>query len=284
MTKEHLGCEIESKPIAIKWLGAAGLEITYDGETILIDPYLTRPDKKELLLQKPTSNSEIIRNYLDQLTGKLSTIVVSHTHIDHALDVPSFAQQAKGNTPHIIGSSSLDNLFKRHKMPGYVEVPHVGQSIPLRGDIMLKLIPSQHGMVAGIPHLIAGEIKSEGSVPLRTNEYKDGDVFISKISLGEKTLMHMGSASFLPEAMKDEKCDILFLCVPGWRHNRACTHELLETLQPSKVVLFHFDDFSAPSPEVKIPFVGLQQIQKEIQKNYPQAEIIIPKAGETMTF
>ena len=74
--------------IHVKWLGAAGLEFTCNGSSILIDPYLSRPRKKDLFFKHPRPDKNAIRGYMNHLPGTLTGIIVGHTHFDHALDIP----------------------------------------------------------------------------------------------------------------------------------------------------------------------------------------------------
>ena len=52
--------ELEARPLAlpagleIEWLGVSGYRLTYEGQTLFIDPYLSRVPLRGLLLRRPT--------------------------------------------------------------------------------------------------------------------------------------------------------------------------------------------------------------------------------------
>jgi L-ascorbate metabolism protein UlaG (beta-lactamase superfamily) len=46
--------------VSIRWTGAAGLEFTYEGNTWLIDPYLSRVGKVTMFFGRPQANREKI--------------------------------------------------------------------------------------------------------------------------------------------------------------------------------------------------------------------------------
>src|SRR6476620_4719989 len=93
------------KGLELTWLGTAGFRLTYQGTTVLIDPYVTRLPLRDFLRRKivPPSESAITR-WID----KADAILVGHTHFDHALDVTAIAKQTGCK---VYGSSSLQNLM-----------------------------------------------------------------------------------------------------------------------------------------------------------------------------
>ena len=92
-------------------LGAAGMACRTAEQTVLIDPYLSRIGKPELLFGRPVPDEQRIERYLDALPAPLTAILVSHTHVDHALDVPALARRLDCV---FVGSRSLDVLLRAH--------------------------------------------------------------------------------------------------------------------------------------------------------------------------
>ncbi len=52
--------ELEARPLAlpagleVEWLGVSGYRLTYAGQTLFVDPYLSRVPFRDLLLRRPT--------------------------------------------------------------------------------------------------------------------------------------------------------------------------------------------------------------------------------------
>ena len=62
-----------------------------------------------------------------------------------------------------------------------------------------------------------GEIDARLRPPLRARDYRHGTVSIPKLEFAGTVLMHVGSAEFIASELDGHRCDVLFLCVPGWR-------------------------------------------------------------------
>ena len=100
-----------------------------------------------------------------------------------------------------------------------------------------------------------------------------------------------GSTNLFP-FLKENKdlldCDVLFMCVPGWKKVPEYTTRLLQIVKPQIVVPFHFDDLSAPlKPNMKAPNMPFQDrpgLLQRISQTAPQAEIRVPQMFETMSF
>jgi L-ascorbate metabolism protein UlaG (beta-lactamase superfamily) len=271
--------------VSVRWTGAAGLEFTHNGQTILIDPYHSRPGKFDVFFRRLMPNIHDIESYLKEIPGKLSAIIVGHTHFDHALDIPEFSKHFNGS---LIGSLSLEKLMARHGMAGRVTICEGNKRIELPGNAAVTMIPSTHGLVAfgRIPY--PGSIDPSGRFPLTAREYRHGEVYMPKLEVGGTIFMHAGSANLIESALNGHHCDVLFMCVPGWKKVPAYTTHLLEIVKPRMIIPFHFDDFTTPvRPHLKpriLPLTDLTGFVRRIKQSAPHIEIRTPQPFETMTF
>lgn len=271
--------------VSVRWTGAAGLEFTHNDQTILIDPYHSRLGKLKVFFGRLTPNIRAIESYLEKLPGKLSAIIVGHTHFDHALDIAEFSKHFDGP---LVGSVSLEKLMAMHEIPGRVTLCEGGKRIELPGNAAVTMIPSAHGLVAfgRVPY--PGDIDPSGQPPLKAGEYRHGTVYMPKLEMGGKIFLHAGSANLIESELGGHHCDVLFMCVPGWKKIPEYSTHLLEIVKPQIIVPFHFDDFSAPiRPHLKpptLPLVDLGGFLKRISQSSPDIEIRLPQPFETMTF
>jgi len=225
--------------IRVKWLGAAGLEFFFQGETILVDPFLSRNSLQELNAGPLDPKPDLVRAYMDELRGPITAILMGHTHYDHALDIPVMAKQYDGP---LIGSRSFDTLMSLHKMPGRVTVCEGGERVPLMPDASATMLLSKHGIIGGsVPS--PGEIDPGKTLPLSVGDYRLGTIFMVKLTLGQTTFMMAGSANFRPEQLAGHTCDVLFMCVAGWDKTPAYASELPGLLKPEVIVPYHSDNF-----------------------------------------
>lgn len=271
--------------VEVRWLGAAGLELIVNDSVVLMDPYLSRPGKLNIFLGRLSPASDKIRSYTSGLEGRVSAVVCSHTHFDHALDIPTIA---KGLRCRVVGSPSLKTLMEVSGAPAGMTVCRGNEVIDLDGGIRLHMIPSRHGLVffGRVPY--PGEIDPDCEPPLKALEYRHGTVFMPRIDVGGVSIIHAGSANFIPSEMENQRCDILFMCVPGWKRIPGYTSQLIEMLKPEVVVPFHFDDFTSRIPASgrirPMPLADLDGFIGRVRTHARGTVVLIPNPNEIMRF
>ncbi len=272
--------------VRIRWIGAAGVELVHGNRAVLIDPYLSRPGKRECFFGRPRARPEAIEGYLHELRAlpaEVSAVVVGHTHLDHALDIPELCAHYEGA---LLGSASLDTLLSMHGRAGRVQVCRGGERVEIEPGVYVTMIPSRHGLVVfgRVPY--PGEIDSTKTLPLRASDYRHGDVFAVLVELGGTRFLHLGSANFIPEQMEGVGCDVLFLCVPGWRKIDGYPERLVDLVRPSLVVPFHHDDFSAPLPADRrarsLPAQGMKAFLQRLSGGVAGLEVKTPATYEAL--
>ena len=268
----------------VRLTGAAGLVLSFRDETLLVDPYYSRLGKWRVLFSKPGPDREAIKKRMDE-TGPVSAVVVSHTHFDHAFDVPVMEEYTRGK---IIGSRSLDTLMSLNGKKGRVTVCRGGETIQASPGIRITMLPSIHGRVffGLVPY--PGEIHKKTGFPLRVRDYRVGQVFAPKIEIGNKTFLHVGSAGFDEKALAGQRCDVVFLCVPGWKRMKGYPEKILAMTGAGTVVLFHRDDFFRPlEPERvvrSIPMADVEGLVKKIRGEAPDVTVLTPGIDEDLRF
>jgi L-ascorbate metabolism protein UlaG (beta-lactamase superfamily) len=277
--------EVSRTMVHVRWTGAAGIELTHRGRTVLIDPYHSRPGKLELAFMPLKPKPKLIRKYLDMLPGKLSAIIVGHTHFDHALDIPEFVKDFDGP---LVGSSSLDTLMRISGFSNRVVVCSGGERVELFEGAAVRMIRSRHGLVAfgRVPY--PGEIDPSLKLPLRASQYRLGTAFMPRIELGGKVFLHAGSANFIESELDGCDCDVLLMCVPGWKKVPEYTTRFLQIVKPKVVMPFHFDDFTTPLKAGKkpryLPLQDITRLLRRILENAPDAEIRLLQPFESTVF
>ena len=269
--------------VNFRWLGTAGCEISAKGKTILIDPYLSRPSKREIFLGSLTPREDVISRYAESLPAPCAAIIAGHTHFDHALDIPPMAEYCKGP---VVGSKSLQTLMGFYGKRESVVVCEGNERIRLSDDMVVTMIPSRHGKVlmGKVPY--PGEIRVSAQLPLKAKEYRLGGMFIPHLAVDGISIMHVGSANFIESALERTRCNVLLMCVPGWERVEEYTTSLLHLLKPSCIIPFHFDDFTLPVGDdgqvASFPFLKLKSFVARIRASAPRAVIRIPRPFENI--
>jgi hypothetical protein len=96
-------------------------------------------------------------------------------------------------------------------------------------------------------------------------------VFAFKVEMGGRTLVHLGSAWVPPEQVG--ACDVLYVCVSGWRRVPEFVPRLLAAVQPQMIVPFHWDDFTVSLQEGRgmrrVPFVDVEGFIRAVGRAAP---------------
>jgi L-ascorbate metabolism protein UlaG (beta-lactamase superfamily) len=271
--------------IKVRWMGAAGVEITTAGRTVLIDPYLTRARKHKIFFSRPLPDAGAVARYLMNLQHRPDVITVGHTHLDHALDVPEFAGRV--SCP-VFGSRSLDTLLALHGQKTRVRVCENAVETAVADGLRVTMIPSVHGLAAFGRVSCPGEIDQNLVPPLKARDYRHGRVFMPKIVLNDTVFLHAGTANFVEHELEGQACDVLFLCVPGWKYIPGYPEELLDMVKPEIVIPIHFDDFTRPVKSKaalpRLPFLDMEGFLRKINDAKPGIEVRMPEFFEVMAF
>ena len=214
--------------VRVTWLGTAGFAVERDGHVVLLDPYLTRASLSRCLWAPLRADAALAQ----RLVPRADAIVLSHTHFDHALDVPVIARQTGAR---VFGSRSAVHLCRSHGLPGTqvacVE-PDAG-SAPREAEVgpfRLRFWPSAHSAVflGRVP--FAGEFADCTDVPMRTEAYRCGAVFSTEIEVGGRRLFHVGSAELVERGWHVKPVDLALACVAGWTSTERYPERLVAAL------------------------------------------------------
>src|SRR5690242_11915581 len=127
--------------LELEWLGVAGYRLTYEGQTLYVDPYVSRVPLRSLLRGRTPALADLeLHEHWLRPHGRVLGVLVGHTHFDHAIDVPAICAR-EGCSAY--GSSSLVQLMRVYGQAGQaVQVtPH--QPFQL-GPFRVTFVPSVH--------------------------------------------------------------------------------------------------------------------------------------------
>lgn len=232
----------ESLPagLELEWLGTSGFRLSYQGRTLLIDPYVTRAPLADLAWGRRLRPSP---EAIDRYVRAADAVLVGHTHFDHAVDVPAIAER---RGCRVYGSRSLARLMALHGAPERaVEVePYRVYEV---GPFAVTFVPSRHSkLVLGLSVPFGGELTCEAVEELTAPAYRCGDCFGLHIEVAGVRLYHQGSADLVDEAVRHRGVDVFLCGVAGRRFTPRYLERILGRLEPRIVVPHHFDDFFRP--------------------------------------
>jgi L-ascorbate metabolism protein UlaG (beta-lactamase superfamily) len=251
--------------LAIRWLGVAGYELSYQGHMVYIDPYVSRVPLKTVLSKRPALADEAIHDRVFPATAKaVDGILIGHTHFDHAIDVPALTRRW-GTQAY--GSSSLRKLMALFGLADRsIEVttrrPHE------LGPFRVTFFPSLHSkLLLGYAVPFDGEFSCEHLDALAPKQYRCGDIYGIKIEVAGMTLYHQGSANLIDDQVPRAGVDVFLAGIAGRSFTPNYWSRILPRLQPKVVVASHFDDFFRPvdAPQGFSTNVNLAALPGEIE-------------------
>jgi len=226
--------------LEIEWLGVAGYRITYEGQTIYLDPYVSRSSLRAFLRGRPAlPDMEMIERWLAPV-GEVRGVLVGHTHFDHAVDVPALCVRHRCNA---YGSASLVNLMRLHGLAAQAVQVTAHEPFEL-GPFQVTFVPSVHSkLLLGYRVPSDGELTCEHLEELSSSAYRCGQVWGIHIAVAGISFYHQGSANLLDSEIRHSHVDAFLAGIAGRRFTDSYWPRILGALQPRVVVASHFDDF-----------------------------------------
>ncbi len=253
--------------LSLQWFGTACFAISYEGTTILTDPFVTRRPITEVLRAKPLPSDDAL---VERLLPRCDAVLVGHAHFDHVLDLPAVVRR-DGCT--VYGSKSVHHLLGLFGLAehGVIATPH--QPIEI-GPFTVSFVPSVHSKLLGglaIPQ--GGELTCEHTESLTQSAYRCGQVWGIRIEVAGITLYHQGSCDLLDEEIR-EPCDVFLCGIAGRSFTKDYVARIIGRLKPSLVIPHHHDNFFLPLEQemgfsVNVNFGGFLQELRDVDPDLP---------------
>jgi L-ascorbate metabolism protein UlaG (beta-lactamase superfamily) len=233
---EALG-EMEARPLAlpagleVEWLGVSGYRLTYEGQSLFIDPYFSRVPFRDLVLRRRALPDPAALERYVRAPGETVGVLVGHTHFDHAVDAPALARRLGCKA---YGSASLVNLMGLHGMAERaVEVePYRVYEL---GPFEVSFTPSAHSkLLLGLAVPYDGELTCEHLDSLSPAAYRCGQVWGITIAVAGVRFYHQGSANLVDEAVRERGVDVFLAGVAGRGFTERYWQRILSLLEPRR--------------------------------------------------
>jgi L-ascorbate metabolism protein UlaG (beta-lactamase superfamily) len=261
--------ELQAKPLAlpagleVEWLGVSGYRLTYEGQTLFIDPYLSRVPLRDLILRRPTMPDPAALDRFVSAPGKTVGVLVGHTHFDHAVDAPAIARRFDCKA---YGSSSLTTLMNLHGLAERAVEVEPYKTYEL-GPFEVSFTPSVHSkLLLGLAVPYDGELTCEHLDSLSPAAYRCGQVWGISIAVAGIRFYHQGSANLVDDAVRERDVDVFLAGIAGRAFTDDYWKRILPRLNPRAVVPTHYDNFFRPlgRPLEFVANVQLSELPREI--------------------
>jgi len=227
--------------VDLRWLGVAGYRLSYEGQALYVDPYVSRVPLRAWLSKQPALADLGLH---DKLFGaerdRVAGILVGHTHFDHAIDVPALARRWETNA---YGSRSLKHLMSLYGLAERSVEVEPRKEFEL-GPFAVTFFPSLHSkLLLGYKVPADGELSCEHLDGLAAGEYRCGDIYGIRIRVGGASFYHQGSANLIDDLVPRGGVDVFLAGIAGRSFTPDYWSRILPRLEPRIVVASHFDDF-----------------------------------------
>jgi L-ascorbate metabolism protein UlaG (beta-lactamase superfamily) len=256
-------CPTDPNTPAIRYLGVGALDIHYQGQRVLTDPFYSPQSFWDILSFTPyTPNKTQIEMVLGPANHNVNNVLIGHGHYDHAADAPAIedylSQDAK-----ILSSQSTQFLLnsKMHSIntKGLTE-KEFGQWQPIaNGWMRVMATPSEHAPQAlGInlfPHIHNHDLDEapkyvwQWSQGININWVIDFLAYKNSEQVAQRIFLQTSASAFpvgLPNIKDDVKFDKVFLAAASFDHVDNYPTGLINKLKPSEIIFIHWENFFKP--------------------------------------
>lgn len=230
-----------SGPVTVRFFGVTSL-LFRDAETaILSDGFVTRPPLLRMLLPLSPDRGRIA-DALERLeVEKIAAVFCGHSHYDHALDAPVFAERTGAL---LLGSPDTANIGRGYGLPED-RLKVVRENEPLRfGKFELTFIVSRHSPDDRIP----GDVLKPVRPPASRKAWKTGITYSVLMRHEQGTILVHGSAGYIPGALRGHDADVVYLGIGGLGKMsdafiETYWEEVVGATRAKRVILVHWDNF-----------------------------------------
>jgi hypothetical protein len=267
-----------SQKVGITYLGCGNLVVEQNGEAIMTDPFFSN-QKVRSLIGRISTKPEMYRFWKGRLEANAAkssvrTILVSHTHYDHVMDLPTLLHDHYFQNLNVVyGNRYMPKMLTHFKDDG-PKLDSLTQAVaynPNGNDTEWKWIQAS-------PHIRFLPIKSDHAPhtrnilfmkkPLKQGYFEKnlvwptdkvggfkwtvGDSYSFLVDFIQKDTLRLfiqTSASNLPNGLPpkselDKKAvDIALMCYASAPHVKDYPNKWVELMNPKKLVLIHWEDF-----------------------------------------
>lgn len=262
-----------SDAVRLTYLGTAGFIIEDDDRTLVLDPFITRPDLLTTALFPLVPNPELVRAAIP----RADDVLIGHAHHDHILDGPILCRQTGAR---LIGSPDACNVGRAAGLPEHQLVSTRGREDIASGAAIVRGIPSLHGKAIAGRVPLPGYIPTPPPWPAQVWHLRHGLVLNWHLTMSGLRVVHIDSADFFDDELDGLTADVVCLCAIGRRYRPDYVETVVEKLQPRVIVACHWDWFFTPYDATPrcIPGVDLPGFVHEIERCGVEP-IILPFGG-----
>ncbi len=229
---------VAAPTVRVTWLGTAGVRVDDGWTALLIDPFVTRVGVGAIVFGKGLTTDPEQAAIVD--TRDVAAVLVTHSHYDHLVDAPYFAEQADAE---LLGSLSTVNVGRVAGLPESRLVAVEPGQPRIYGDFTVTFVESLHGpaLFGRVP--FPGAIEPRIELPASASEYKMGGAYGIVIEHPAGTIVHHASASWIDGMYEGVQADVVLLGLAGRDDTTDYLAHVVDATGAKRVIPIHWDNF-----------------------------------------
>jgi L-ascorbate metabolism protein UlaG (beta-lactamase superfamily) len=230
--------------VTVTYLGVNGYLIRSGDTAIVVDPFFSRVPLREVVFKAPIRNSPDAITFARReaaMPARVDAFLVTHSHFDHAFDVPVLQKELGGT---VITSETGAFLCEAMGTPRRDLRPSQPGDVHHAGGATIRVLAACHDLVLGslpYPGLITEPL---GSAPARAADWRLGTPLAYLVEVGGKRI-YLESGGIAGHAPSVSGVDLAIVgTAVGEGKGRYA--EAVRALRPRFVLPSHQDNFFNP--------------------------------------
>ncbi|RLP88603.1 MBL fold metallo-hydrolase [Micromonospora sp. BL4] len=267
--------------VSFRWWGTAGWRVDIRDRTVLVDPYLSRIDTGLFTGPfNPAAGLTVRTDVIDPRVDRAATVLVTHTHWDHFMDVPYIAGRTGAR---VFGTLTAYHLGLAYGMPSTQLSPVKGGEVLDFGDHTIEVVGSLHSRNPSYSVAFPGVRVSPPPRPATIADLPEGDTlgYLLRVD-GGPSVYFTGASDVAERNLTGLAPDVAMVAMQSATTTGDYLPRLLAGLDYPKVVVpVHWDNFETelrnPPPVAPADRVRLDDMIAAVRRISPRSRVLVPE-------
>ncbi|MET8230274.1 MBL fold metallo-hydrolase [Micromonospora sp. NPDC005298] len=267
--------------VSFRWWGTAGWRVDNGDRTVLVDPYLSRIDTGLFTGAFRTTTPLTVRpDVIDPRVDRATTVLVTHTHWDHFMDVPYIAKRTGAR---VFGTLTAYHLGLAYGVPSTQLSPVKGGEVLDFGDHTVEVVGSLHSRNPSYSLAFPGVRVTPPPQPATIADLPEGDTlgYLLRVERGP-SVYFTGASDVAERNLTGLAPDVAMVAMQNATTTGDYLPRLLAGLDYPKVVVpVHYDNFETalknPPPVAPTDRTRLDDMIAAVRRISPRSRVLVPE-------
>ncbi|MET8263938.1 MBL fold metallo-hydrolase [Micromonospora arida] len=267
--------------VSFRWWGTAGWRVDIGDRTVLVDPFLSRIDTGLFTGPFRADTPLAVRtDVIDPRVDRATTVLVTHTHWDHFMDVPYIAKRTGAR---VFGTLTAYHLGLAYGLPSTQLSAVKGGEVLDFGDHSVEVVGSLHSRNPSYSVAFPGVRVSPPPQPATIADLPEGDTLGYLLRVDGGTSVYFTGASDVAERnLTGLAPDVAMVAMQNATTTGDYLPRLLAGLDYPKVVVpVHYDNFETalqnPPPVAPTDRTRLNEMIAAVRRISPRSRVLVPE-------